>query len=388
MSKIGDTISSTGKINKIAYVKQFDALLFAAVLTVTAVGYYFLYLVRQTFPDTGDFTDANMNRQLVAIAIGILAALFLSSVDYRYYQLPSYIGYIGCVIILLITTLFGAGGVTFGNRAWITMLGVNFQPSEFAKITFIVVSSSFFERISEKRADKLDYLKLVFYAALPVVLVQLQKDTGTALVFVVIFAVMLYVGGIKYRYIFGAISAFIIALPFIWNNVLRDVQKMRIMIFLNPDLDKSNAGYQPSLARAAIGAGEILGRQADGSTKFRYSIVPWRQTDFIFTVIAERTGFIGCVLLISLYAFILLRCFYIASKAQDRYGEFMAAGLTSMIMFHFIENVGMCIGLMPITGIPLPFISYGGTSMITNYLAIGIILSVSVTRDSPALSVV
>ena len=383
MSKIGDTMSATNKINRLTSVKQFDALLFAAVLSVTAVGYYFLYLVRQTFSATGSFTDANMNRQLVAIAIGILAALFLSSVDYRYYQLPSYIGYIGCVVILLVTALFGAGGITFGNKAWITMLGVNFQPSEFAKITFIVVSSSFFERIVEKRAERLDYIKLIFYAALPIVLVQLQKDTGTALVFVVIFTIMIFVSGIKYRYICGAFSLLIISLPLVWNNFLRDVQKMRIMVFLNPDLDKSNAGYQPNLARSAIGAGELLGRQVDGNTQFRYSIVPERQTDFIFTVIAERTGFIGCVLLISLYAFILLRCFYIASKARDRYGEFMVAGLTAMIMFHFIENVGMCIGILPITGIPLPFISYGGTSMITNYIAIGIILSVSVTRDSP-----
>jgi len=371
------------RIGHIPAVKQFDALLFAAVLAVTAAGYYFLYLVRQTFSGQSGLTDANMNRQLVAIAIGILSALFLSSVDYRYYKIPSYVGYIGSIVILALTAVFGAGGLTFGNRAWITMLGINFQPSELAKITFVVVSSSFFERISQKRAVKLDYVKLVFYAVLPIALVQLQKDTGTALVFVFVLAVLIYVSGIKYRYIFTSIGALIAALPFVWIYLLRDVQKMRIMVFLNPELDKSNTGYQPYLARTAIGAGELIGRQVESPSQFRYSIVPERHTDFIFTVIAERTGFIGCLVIISLFVFILLRCFYIASKATDRYGEFMAAGLSAMMMIHFVENVGMCIGIMPITGIPLPFISYGGTAMITNYIAIGIILSVSVTRDVP-----
>jgi rod shape determining protein RodA len=383
MSSYSGGAPVSGNIGRIPSVKQFDAMLFAAVLAVTATGYYFLYLVRQTFSATASFNDANLNRQLISIGIGIVAALFLSSVDYRYYKLPSYIGYIGSVIILLITAIFGAGGETTGNRNWITLLGVNFQPSEFVKITFIVVSSSFFEKIAEKRAAKLDYIKLLFYAALPIALIQIQRDTGTALVFIFVFAVMVYVSGLKYRYIFALLGAFIVALPVMWFNVISDVQKMRVISFLNPELDKSNTGYQPSLARAAISAGELFGSQTADLAQARFAAVPERQTDFIFTVIAERAGFIGCVALILLYLFILLRCLYIASKAQDRYGEFMVAGLTAMIMFHFIENIGMCVGLMPVTGIPLPFVSYGGTAMIANYIAIGIILSVSVTRDAP-----
>jgi rod shape determining protein RodA len=174
----------------------------------------------------------------------------------------------------------------------------------------------------------------------------------------------------------------LVSLPLIWNFGFRDTQKIRVMVFLNPELDKSHTGYQAYLARNAIGAGEFIGRQLENSSQARYSIVPERHTDFIFTVIAERTGFVGCILLISLYAFILFRCFYIASKAQDRYGEYMVAGFSAMIMFHFIENIGMCIGILPITGIPLPFVSYGGTAMIANYAAIGIILSVSVSGYS------
>ena len=384
MSKLEAGAPPSDRVRRITSVKHFDALLFAGIITLTAVGYYFLYLVRQTLTEADNFTDANMSRQLVAIIIGIVAALFLASIDYRYYQLPSYIGYIGSLAILVLVTFFGFGGS--GSSRWIEIFGINFQPSELMKITFVVVVSSFFERITQKHAKKSDYIKLIFYTALPVALVQMQKDTGTAIAFLVMFAFMVFVSGIKYRYIFALIGAAIASLPLIWSNVLSDIQKMRIMVFLNPELDKSNIGWQPNLSRSAISAGEFIGRQLDNPLQARYSIIPYRQTDFIFTAIAEHTGFVGSVLLILLYVFILLRCFFIASKACDRYGEFMVVGLTSMMMYHFIENVGMCIGLMPITGIPLPFISYGGTAMIANFAAIGIILSVSVTRDAPGVN--
>ena len=383
MSRIGNSAPAANKVGRITSVKQFDALLFAAVLALTAVGYYFLYQVLQTYAPGERFSDANMSRQLVAIIVGIIAALILSSIDYRYYQLPSYIGYIGSMLILVITTIFGIGGSD--SSRWIVILGVNFQPSELMKITFIVVISSFFERIAQKRATKLDYVKMAVYMALPTAVIQLQGDTGTALSFIVIFVVMVFVCGIKYRYIFILMGAAVASLPLLWVYVLRDWQKMRIMVFLNPELDKSGISWQPNLARSAIGAGELMGRTLESPAQSRYSQVPERHSDFIFTAIAEHTGFIGCVLLIILFVFILLRCLYIASKACDRYGEFMVAGLSAMMMFHFIENVGMCIGLLPITGIPLPFISYGGTAMISNYLGIGIILSVSVTRDVPGV---
>ena len=368
------------KIRRIPAVKQFDALLFAAVLALTIAGYYFLYIVRPTFSDTDKFTDANLNRQLFAIVIGVIAALFLSSVDYRYYQLPSYAGYLVSVFILFLTTLFGFGGSD--TKRWTVILGVNFQPSELAKITFVVVIASFLERIAQKKAKKSDYVKLIIYGVLPIALVQLQKDTGTALVFLFVFAIMIFASGLKYRYVFALLGAVIASLPFLWNFVLHDKQKIRVMVFLNPELDRTNTGYQAYLARNAIGAGELIGRRIESGALPKYALVPERHTDFIFTVIAERTGFIGCVLLICLYAFILLRCFYIASTTRDRYGELMVAGFSAMMMFHFIENVGMCVGILPITGIPLPFVSYGGTAMIANFAAIGVILSVSVSRFS------
>ena len=383
MSGVSDRKNTSSRLGRISSVKQFDALLFAAVLALTAVGYFFLYQVRQTYSAGDKFTDASMNTQLISIMIGIIAALFLSSINYRYYQLPSYVAYIGSMIILLITTLFGAE--YWDSNRWIIIMGVTFQPSELMKITFIVVISSFFDRIAQKRATKLDYLKLIFYTALPVALV-IQEDTGTAIAFAIAFTVMLFISGLKYRYIFGMLGVGLASLPLLWTYVLRDWQRMRVVVFLNPELDTSNHGYQSNLSRSAIGAGELFGRQLEDPSLARYSIVPERHGDFIFSAIAENIGFIGCVLLISLYVFVLLRCFYIASKAIDKYGEFMVAGLTAMMMYHFIENIGMCIGLLPITGIPLPFISHGGTAMITNYLAIGIILSVSVTRDIPGVT--
>ena len=384
MSGVSESTRAANKVGRISAVKQFDALLFAAVLALTAVGFFFLYQVGQTYSGSEEFNDSNLNRQLVSIIIGIVGALFLSSIDYRYYQLPSYIAYIGSMVILVITMLFGTGGSE--SRRWIILFGINFQPSELMKITFIVVISTFFERIATKRAAKLDYAKLVFYTALPVVVVQLQKDTGTALAFAIVFAVMIFISGLKYRYIFPILGAGIASIPFLWTYVFKDFQRMRVIVFLNPELDTSKYGYHASLAKTAIRAGEFFGRQLEDPSQARYSIIPARHSDFIFTAIAENTGFIGCILLIALYLFILLRCLYIAANACDKYGEYMVIGLTAMLMYHFIENIGMCIGLLPITGIPLPFISYGGTSMIANYIAIGIILSVSVTRDVPGVS--
>ena len=384
MSEASERSRTTNTVGRISAVKQFDALLFAAVLALTAVGFFFLYQVGQTYSGSEEFSSSNLNRQLISIIIGIAGALFLSSVDYRYYQLPSYIAYIGSMVILVITMLFGTGGSD--SRRWIMLFGINFQPSEFMKITFIVVISTFFERIATKRAAKLDYLKLIFYTALPVVIVQLQKDTGTAIAFAIVFAVMIFISGLKYRYIISILGAGIASLPFLWTYVLKDFQRMRVVVFLNPELDTSNHGFQANLARSAVKAGELFGRQLENPAQARYSIVPARHSDFIFTAIAENAGFIGCVLLIALYLFIILRCLYIAANACDKYGEFMVIGLTAMLMYHFIENIGMCIGLLPITGIPLPFISYGGTSMIANYIAIGIILSVSVTRDVPGVT--
>jgi len=150
---------------------------------------------------------------------------------------------------------------------------------------------------------------------------------------------------------------------------------------LNPELDKYDKGSQVRLAKAAVGAGQVFGRSFEDLSSAQFAKVPKRENDFIFTVLAEKAGFVGCVAFIALIVFMLLHCYYVASTAKDKYGAFMVVGLTSMLAFHFIENIGMCIGILPVTGIPLPFVSQGGTAMVTNFIAIGVIMSVAMMRE-------
>ena len=379
--KRGNAFFIIEKIKGLSGAKQFDVFLFAGVLAITAIGYYFLYIVSQTLGD--DATGARMlQRQLFSIVIGVVCALALSSIDYKYYRIPSYIAYIGSILLLIVVLLMGVGENTAGSKSWLNLPIIgSFQPAELTKITFVVVIATFLERISQKEAEKLDYVKLVFYSVLPIGLILWQGDAGTAIVFVIILCVMLFAFGIKYRYILIAMGAVLASLPFLWFFVMGEYQKMRILTFLNPELDRMGKGLQVIRSKTAIGAGQLFGRQIEDVSQAQFARVPARATDFIFTAIAEKAGFIGSVAFVLLIVLVLVRCFYIASKARDRYGSYMVVGMTGMLAFHFVENIGMCLGILPVTGIPLPFVSQGGTAMIANYFAVGIILSVSMTRE-------
>ena len=372
------------KIKGLKNARQFDVLLFGSVISLTAIGLYMLYTVSPTLssatqPEIG---AEIVSKQVAAVVVGILCSLVLSSIEYRYFRVPSYVAYIASIALLIIAMLFGAGGETYGSKRWLTLPIVgNFQPSELTKIAYAIVTATFFERIKKNEASGMDYIKMVFYTTLPILLIWIQGDTGTAIVFLFMFFVMAFFCGLKYKYIFAGLGTTIIAVPFIWAFILKEYQKMRILTYLNPELDKLGKGWQVSRSKTAIGAGQVFGRSFNESVQSQFSSVPERDTDFIFTAMGEKLGFIGCALFIMLILFMLLRCIYVASKARDDYGSFQVIGLTGMMAIHFFENIGMCVGLLPVTGIPLPFVSRGGSSMITNYIAIEIILSVSMMRE-------
>ena len=376
-----DTIFFADKLKKFRAARPFDATLLAAVLAITGIGLYHFNLAIQTYPSSISETAAT--RQIVSVALGVVIALALSSVDNRYFRVPSYFAYIASVILLIVVYMVGSGDES-GVRRWLTLpiIGM-FQPSEIAKVSFAIISAVFLERISLRQAKKIDFAKLAFYAALPVAFVLVGRDLGTALVFLFIFASMVFVSGLKYRYVLAAVAAALAALPFAWFFVLSPFQKMRILVMLNPGLDPTNAGYQILQSLNAIGAGQLFGAGIASPAQSRFSRVPARANDFLFSVIAENLGFFGAAAMILLYVFVLLRGYHIAATARDRFGSYMSAGLTSMLAIHVIENIGMCIGIMPISGIPLPFASQGGTAMIANYAAIGILLSVSMARARP-----
>lgn len=360
-------------------VKQFDYTLFIVVLAISVIGLVVLDSATKVMPN-GINGSTIMRTQIISMILGIIVSLVVSSIDYKdfkYFGILLYIMMTG----LLLLVLFKGFGQNLGSTSWLKIPGLGqVQPSEMAKITFVIVAAIFLERIKDGNKDKKNYLKLAFYAAIPIGLVIAQHDYGTSLVFIFIFFIMLFICGIPYKYILALLGMLVSSFPFIWFYVLNEKRKDRIRVFLSPELDPLNAGFNVIRSKTAIGSGQLYGKGLFEGIQTQHNGVPVKESDFIFSVIGEELGFIGCAVIILLMLFILLRCLHIAKNSRDSYGSFLVIGLGAMIAFHFIQNVGMCIGLLPVTGIPLPFISSGGSSMLTNYVAVGIILSVSMRR--------
>ena len=220
----------------------------------------------------------------------------------------------------------------------------------------------------------------VVFLAIPTFLIVKQPDYGTAMVFLAIFAVMLFSYGISLWYVLGSLVALVAALPFVYLYILPEHAKERINVFLNPQSDPLGAGYNIIQSVIAVGSGKVWGTGLYSGHPTQLGYLPMKTTDFIYSVIGEEMGFIISALVILLFVLLVVRLFYIAKNTKDMYGSLIVAGIATMFLAHFIENVGMTIGLMPITGIPLPFVSYGGSSMLTNCIAIGLVLSVNRKR--------
>lgn len=317
--------------------------------------------------------------QGVAFILGIIAIALLLLIDYNSFgdmQTPIYI-----INILLLLSVFVLGEEHKGAKSWIDLGPVNFQPSEIVKIGFILAFAKHLEARKGKLNTITDIAISLAYIATPIALIQLQNDTGTVLVFLFISAIMFFAAEINYKYIIGAVGAFVLSTPLLWFFALQDYQKNRIKVFLNPELDPRGSGYHVVQSKTAIGSGQFFGEGLFNGTLNNNGFIPERHTDFVFSVLGEELGFVGAVFVVILFTILLLRCIHIAKVAKDTYGMFICVGITAMYLFHVLENIGMTIGIMPVTGIPLPFISYGGSSLITNLLAIGLIINVGMRRQ-------
>lgn len=316
--------------------------------------------------------------QSVSALIGTGIIFVILSFDYRI--LKSYINhiYIISIALLIFVLIFGTGKEETGANSWIRFFGIGIQPSELVKISFSIF---FGYKLEEAKNDnKLnnakEILKLTAYYLIITLLVIMQNDTGTALVFTFMFVSMMFSAGLSLKYILWSFLALSVVLPLSWF-MMAPYQRNRILVFLNPELDELGAGYQVLQSKIAIGSGEIFGRGYLSGPRNRLFLLPEKETDFIFGVIGEELGFIGCAIIVTLLFLLVFRIFYIAKNAKNDAGSLICIGLGSMFLFHIIENVCMCIGLLPVTGIPLPFLSYGGSSLITNLTAIGLILNIN-----------
>jgi rod shape determining protein RodA len=342
-------------------------------LVIAAIGCMLVYSATY-------FTDPNLNtfrKQVLWVGIGIALMILFMIVDYHVLFDIAPILY-GIGIVLLIYLLIW-GRMTANIKAWIHIGGFQFQPSEFMKIFTALMLARYFDSNDRAYLDWRSFLTVMGIIGLPVTLIMLQPDFGTATSFFPLVAVAMFFGGIRLRIWAAMILAVAIAIPLGWTQLM-PYQKDRILVFLNPERDPLGRGYQVTQAKIAIGSGGIHGKGFKNGTQARLEFLPARHTDFIFAVLGEEWGFIGVAIVLALYLFLIMQAMTFAKHARDRGGTFLIICLISFIIFHVLINVSMQIGVLPTTGIPLPLISYGGSSTMMFFIAVGLIANVDMRR--------
>ena len=314
---------------------------------------------------------------IFAVVNAILAVLFMNF-DYRGLSQHGKALYIFNLIMLVAVMLFGHAAL--GAQRWIQIGPISIQPSEFSKLIMIICMAAILEERMGKLNTVQDLIPIAAYVGLPFLLVLKQPDLGTSLVFMAIFFGMIIACGMPWRIFTGIIIAGVVAFPFLWH-FMKDYQKMRIMVFLDPNVDPLGSGYHIIQSKIAIGSGMLFGKGLFEGTQSQLNFLPENHTDFIFAVVGEEFGFVGAVVLLLMYLIVLWRGIQIAKEAGDIFGRLLAVGITSMLAFHVLVNVGMTTGIMPVTGIPLPLMSYGISSLTTNILAIAILLNIHMHRQ-------
>jgi rod shape determining protein RodA len=334
---------------------------------------------------------AMVQRQVLGVAVGLLALAVMWVLDYQ--VLKAWTGPLMVALSLLIISprIPGLGASVAGATSWLQIAGVRlFQPSEPAKLLFIVVLAAAIAEYGGKIDTRRDVLRIAGFAALPLALILLQPDLGTGLVFVAIASGMLLVGGLKARWftalalagvllvgaLFGVNALLVSATGNTDGVLIKAYQVDRLLVFVDPTRDPKGAGYNLAQSKIAIGSGGLTGAGLGMGSQSRLNFIPERHTDFIFSVLGEQLGFAGAVMLLALYLALLASALSVSASSRDLFGALIAAGLISMWAFQILENMGMTVGMMPITGIPLPFMSYGSSFMVTNLASVGILLSI------------
>jgi rod shape determining protein RodA len=310
----------------------------------------------------------------IAMVAFVLATLF----DYRWLQTLRWPIYLVNVGLLVLTLLIG-GGVG-GSARWIQLGPLSFQFSELAKILMIAVLAAYLG----DRENRLDSLRVIMGAGLlmipPWILVMLQPDLGTSLVLLAILAGMLFMSGASLRWLLAGTAGALAAIPIAWTYVLRDYQKERIASFLNPTADVQGSGWQVIQSQIAVGSGGLLGTGLTNGTQSRGEFLPVQESDFVFAVLAQELGFIGAVVVFILFGALIWRVLVAAWRSRDPFGLLFGAGVASLLLFQAFVNVGMVIGILPVTGIPLPFITHGGASLVSIALGLGVVQSINIRQ--------
>lgn len=346
-----------------------DVLILLSLIIITTIGLINLYSATISLQRNFMFS------QILATILGFISIIFLIAIDIKIFKKIYLPIYIFCIFSLILVSFIGTGD-NVGSRSWIQFGSFSVQPSEFVKLGVIISLATVLEKNKEKINEPKTLVKILIFAFVPVILILKQPDFGTAIVLICIISAMLFFAGISLKLVVYSIFAVIFSLPFVYA-ILSDYQKKRILDFLYPERDISGSGYQVVQGKIAIGSGKFTGRGIFKGPQNQFNFIPEKQTDSIFPVFIEEMGFVGGIILISFYTVILYRMIKLSKKTTSVYSRLVIIGVFAMFLAHIFENIGMTIGIMPLTGIPLPFFSYGGTFQILNLISIGLILSVS-----------
>jgi rod shape determining protein RodA len=367
------TTRSVGRVGR-AYDLQLTV--YAALLV--AVGLVMAYTNSIEAGTTVLESGSIFQRALMWTGIGLVVFIVMTAFDYRWLKTLAWPLYVVNVGLLVMTLAIGSG---VGNSArWVEIGPLTFQFSELAKILMIIVLATYLGN----REGRLDSLGAILGACLlmvpPVILVMMQPDLGTSLVLASILAGMLFMSGASLRWLLAGALGVVAAIPIAWNYVLRDYQQNRILSFLNPSADTQGSGWQVFQSQITVGSGGILGTGLTNGAQSRGGFLPVQESDFVFAVLAQELGFLGALVVFVLIMALLWRILACAWRSRDPFGTLFGAGLASAILFQVFVNVGMVIGITPVTGIPLPFISHGGASLISLAIGLGVIQSINLRQ--------
>ncbi|CAN5654140.1 rod shape-determining protein RodA [soil metagenome] len=362
--------AGTGVTNQLTAL---DPLLLITAVALTAFGILAVYVAGT------ENQEANAMNQALGAVVGLAGAIPLALIDYRIWQ--RYLYYIYGAVVLMLLAVLLIGTVSGGAQRWISLGPIQVQPSEFAKLLVVVALAGYL--VQKPIHETKNFLKALGFLAIPAGLVFLQPDLGTALVFGALFVAMAYIGGARILQI-GALAAagaalFALAVKF---GILAEYQVARLTAFLDPT-GSSDLGYQVAQSKMAIGSGGFTGKGlSETTTLSNLGFLPEDHTDFIFSNLAERIGFAGSVLLLFLFFVFIWRILRVATISRDRFGVLIAVGVATIFLFHVFVNIGMAMGIMPVTGLPLPFISYGRSSLVVSILSLGLLQSVAIRSRS------
>jgi len=354
---------------------HFDWTLLGIALAIASIGIFNLYSATAKMEMSG--TPLYL-KQIFWLLLGVTMMVTIAFIEYRFYSDFGYLIYFVALFLLII--VLGYGIISSGAQRWLKIGPLTFQPSEFVKISLILALAKFFHRPPERKDYSLKHLLLPFLLLfLPMALILKQPDLGTAIILLLVFFSILIFVKIRWSSLLTIGLAGAAAVPLLWG-FLKEYQKRRILTFFNPDLDPLGAGYHLIQSKIAIGSGGIMGKGFMKGTQCKLGFLPEQQTDFIFSVLGEEWGLIGSLFVIGLYFVLILWGLRIAVQAKDRFGAVLAFGVVAMLFWHVFINIGMVLGMMPVVGIPLPLVSYGGSFMISTLIGIGLLLNVSMRR--------